>query len=147
MTPYRSRTTICSRNMAGAHWLSYATGMNDEDFGKPVIGISNSCNQFVADHVHSRDVGGRFIAQEITEADGVAWEFNTIAVHDGITMGQDSALQPALAIPDRRFGRIHGQRPLRGCAGVRFQLRLDVCAEMKFWWRRDRRLANRCDNG
>ena len=56
MTPYRSRTTPYSRSMAGARWLSYATGMNDQHVGKPVIGISNSCNQFVADHVHSRDL-------------------------------------------------------------------------------------------
>jgi dihydroxy-acid dehydratase len=77
--------------MAGARGLWRATGMKDEDFGKPIIAIANSFTQFVPGHVHLRDVG-RLIAQEISEAGGVAREFNTIAVDDGIAMGHDGML-------------------------------------------------------
>ena len=91
MTPYRSRTTTHGRNMAGARGLWRATGMKDEDFGKPIIAVANSFTQFVPGHVHLRDVG-RLIAQEIAEAGGVAREFNTIAVDDGIAMGHDGML-------------------------------------------------------
>jgi len=91
MIPYRSRTTTHGRNMAGARGLWRATGMKDEDFGKPIIAIANSFTQFVPGHVHLRDVG-RLIAQEILEAGGVAREFNTIAVDDGIAMGHDGML-------------------------------------------------------
>jgi len=91
MIPYRSRTTTHGRNMAGARGLWRATGMKDEDFGKPIIAIANSFTQFVPGHVHLRDVG-RLIAREIAEAGGVAREFNTIAVDDGIAMGHDGML-------------------------------------------------------
>jgi dihydroxy-acid dehydratase len=91
MVPYRSRTTTHGRNMAGARGLWRATGMKDEDFGKPIIAVANSFTQFVPGHVHLRDVG-RLIAQEIAEAGGVAREFNTIAVDDGIAMGHDGML-------------------------------------------------------
>lgn len=91
MTPYRSRTTTHGRNMAGARGLWRATGMKEEDFGKPIIAIANSFTQFVPGHVHLRDVG-RLIAQEIAEAGAVAREFNTIAVDDGIAMGHDGML-------------------------------------------------------
>ncbi len=91
MIPYRSRTTTHGRNMAGARGLWRATGMKDGDFGKPIIAVANSFTQFVPGHVHLRDVG-RLIAQEIAEAGGVAREFNTIAVDDGIAMGHDGML-------------------------------------------------------
>jgi dihydroxy-acid dehydratase len=77
--------------MAGARGLWRATGMKDEDFGKPIIAIANSFTQFVPGHVHLRDVG-RLIAQEVADAGGVAREFNTIAVDDGIAMGHDGML-------------------------------------------------------
>ena len=89
--PYRSRTTTHGRNMAGARALWRATGMKDKDFGKPIIAIANSFTQFVPGHVHLRDVG-QLIAHEIGEAGGVAREFNTIAVDDGIAMGHDGML-------------------------------------------------------
>ena len=91
MPAYRSRTTTHGRNMAGARGLWRATGMKDEDFGKPIIAIANSFTQFVPGHVHLRDVG-RLIAQEIADAGGVGREFNTIAVDDGIAMGHDGML-------------------------------------------------------
>lgn len=99
MIPYRSRTTTHGRNMAGARGLWRATGMRDEDFGKPIIAIANSFTQFVPGHVHLRDVG-RLIAQEIAEAGGVAREFNTIAVDDGIAMGHDGMLY---SLPSREL--------------------------------------------
>jgi len=85
--------------MAGARGLWRATGMRDEDFGKPIIAIANSFTQFVPGHVHLRDVG-RLIAQEIAEAGGVAREFNTIAVDDGIAMGHDGMLY---SLPSREL--------------------------------------------
>ncbi|HTX23586.1 MAG TPA: dihydroxy-acid dehydratase [Steroidobacteraceae bacterium] len=91
MPAYRSRTTTHGRNMAGARGLWRATGMKDEDFGKPIIAVANSFTQFVPGHVHLRDVG-RLIAQEIADAGGVAREFNSIAVDDGIAMGHDGML-------------------------------------------------------
>ncbi|HUN74656.1 MAG TPA: dihydroxy-acid dehydratase [Steroidobacteraceae bacterium] len=91
MPAYRSRTTTHGRNMAGARGLWRATGMKDEDFGKPIIAVANSFTQFVPGHVHLRDVG-RLIAQEIADAGGVGREFNTIAVDDGIAMGHDGML-------------------------------------------------------
>jgi dihydroxy-acid dehydratase len=91
MPAYRSRTTTHGRNMAGARGLWRATGMKDEDFGKPIIAIANSFTQFVPGHVHLRDVG-RLIAAQIAEAGGIAREFNTIAVDDGIAMGHDGML-------------------------------------------------------
>jgi len=91
MPEYRSRTTTHGRNMAGARALWRATGMGDEDFEKPIIAISNSFTQFVPGHVHLKDLG-QLVAREIEEAGGVAKEFNTIAVDDGIAMGHDGML-------------------------------------------------------
>jgi hypothetical protein len=105
--------------------------MNDENLGRLIIVIANPCTQFVAEHVHSPAVE-RFIAQEVIEAGGVAWDCSTITVDDDIAMGQDSALQPSVVRPHRRVGGICGQCPLRGCAGARFQLRSDGCAEITF---------------
>jgi dihydroxy-acid dehydratase len=91
MIPLRSRTTTHGRNMAGARGLWRATGMKDADFGKPIIAVVNSFTQFVPGHVHLRDVG-KIVAAEIERAGGVAREFNTIAVDDGIAMGHDGML-------------------------------------------------------
>ena len=91
MPPYRSRTTTHGRNMAGARGLWRATGMKDSDFGKPIIAVVNSFTQFVPGHVHLKDVG-QLVAGEIALAGGVAKEFNTIAVDDGIAMGHDGML-------------------------------------------------------
>ena len=91
MPAYRSRTTTHGRNMAGARGLWRATGMKDEDFGKPIIAIANSFTQFVPGHVHLKDLG-QLVAGEIEAAGGVAKEFNTIAVDDGIAMGHDGML-------------------------------------------------------
>ncbi|MCL2594731.1 MAG: dihydroxy-acid dehydratase, partial [Promicromonosporaceae bacterium] len=87
----RSRTSTHGRNMAGARALWRATGMTTEDFGKPIIAIANSFTQFVPGHVHLRDVG-ELVAGAIYEAGGVAKEFNTIAVDDGIAMGHAGML-------------------------------------------------------
>src|SRR5690554_5955527 len=86
MPVYCSKTSTSGRNMAGARALWRATGMTDEDFHKPIIGIANSFTQFVPGHGHLRDLG-RLVAQEIEKAGGVAREFHTIAVDDGIAMG------------------------------------------------------------
>ncbi len=91
MPPYRSRTTTHGRNMAGARGLWRATGMSDSDFGKPIIAVANSFTQFVPGHVHLKDLG-QLVAREIEKAGGVAKEFNTIAVDDGIAMGHDGML-------------------------------------------------------
>jgi dihydroxy-acid dehydratase len=91
MPEYRSRTTTHGRNMAGARALWRATGMKDDDFSKPIIAISNSFTQFVPGHVHLKDLG-QLVAREIERAGGVAKEFNTIAVDDGIAMGHDGML-------------------------------------------------------
>jgi dihydroxy-acid dehydratase len=91
MPHYRSRTSTHGRNMAGARGLWRATGMTDEDFGKPIIAIANSFTQFVPGHVHLKDLG-QLVAREIEAAGGVAKEFNTIAVDDGIAMGHDGML-------------------------------------------------------
>ena len=91
MPPYRSRTTTHGRNMAGARGLWRATGMKDSDFGKPIIAVVNSFTQFVPGHVHLKDLG-QLVAGEIALAGGVAKEFNTIAVDDGIAMGHDGML-------------------------------------------------------
>jgi len=91
MPEYRSRTTTHGRNMAGARALWRATGMKDEDFTKPIIAISNSFTQFVPGHVHLKDLG-QLVAREIERAGGVAKEFNTIAVDDGIAMGHGGML-------------------------------------------------------
>ena len=91
MPAYRSRTTTFGRNMAGARALWRATGMTDEDFQKPIIAVSNSFTQFVPGHVHLKDLG-QLVAREIEAAGGVAKEFNTIAVDDGIAMGHGGML-------------------------------------------------------
>ncbi|SEP13121.1 dihydroxy-acid dehydratase [Methylobacterium sp. ap11] len=91
MPAYRSRTTTHGRNMAGARGLWRATGMTDADFGKPIIAVVNSFTQFVPGHVHLKDLG-QLVAREIEAAGGVAKEFNTIAVDDGIAMGHDGML-------------------------------------------------------
>jgi len=91
MIPYRSRTSTHGRNMAGARGLWRATGMTDDDFGKPIIAVVNSFTQFVPGHVHLKDLG-QLVAREIEAAGGVAKEFNTIAVDDGIAMGHDGML-------------------------------------------------------
>jgi len=91
MPPYRSRTSTHGRNMAGARGLWRATGMKDHDFGKPIIAVVNSFTQFVPGHVHLKDLG-QLVAREIEKAGGVAKEFNTIAIDDGIAMGHDGML-------------------------------------------------------
>src|SRR5512147_2248910 len=91
MPAYRSRTTTHGRNMAGARALWRATGMKEDDFGKPIIAISNSFTQFVPGHVHLKDMG-KMVASEIKAAGGVAKEFNTIAIDDGIAMGHGGML-------------------------------------------------------
>jgi dihydroxy-acid dehydratase len=91
MPDYRSKTTTAGRNMAGARALWRATGMKDEDFQKPIIAVVNSFTQFVPGHVHLKDLG-QLVAREIEKAGGVAKEFNTIAVDDGIAMGHDGML-------------------------------------------------------
>ena len=91
MPEYRSRTSTHGRNMAGARSLWRATGMKDGDFGKPIIAVVNSFTQFVPGHVHLKDVG-QLVAAEIERAGGIAKEFNTIAVDDGIAMGHDGML-------------------------------------------------------
>ncbi len=91
MPVYRSKTSTHGRNMAGARALWRATGMETEDFGKPIIAIANSFTQFVPGHVHLKDMG-QLVARVIEEAGGVAKEFNTIAVDDGIAMGHDGML-------------------------------------------------------
>lgn len=91
MPKYRSHTTTQGRNMAGARALWRATGMKDDDFNKPMIAIANSYTQFVPGHVHLKDMGD-LVAGEIAKAGGIAREFNTIAVDDGIAMGHDGML-------------------------------------------------------
>jgi dihydroxy-acid dehydratase len=99
MPAYRSRTSTHGRNMAGARGLWRATGMKDEDFGKPIIAIANSFTQFVPGHVHLKDLG-QLVAGEIDSAGGVAKEFNTIAVDDGIAMGHSGMLY---SLPSREL--------------------------------------------
>jgi len=91
MPAYRSRTSTHGRNMAGARSLWRATGMTEGDFGKPIIAIANSFTQFVPGHVHLQNLG-QLVAREIEKAGGVAKEFNTIAIDDGIAMGHDGML-------------------------------------------------------
>jgi dihydroxy-acid dehydratase len=99
MPVYRSRTTTHGRNMAGARSLWRATGMVDGDFGKPIIAIANSFTQFVPGHVHLKDLG-QLVAAEVHAAGGVAKEFNTIAVDDGIAMGHGGMLY---SLPSREL--------------------------------------------
>ncbi|NOZ53926.1 MAG: dihydroxy-acid dehydratase [Gammaproteobacteria bacterium] len=99
MPDYRSKTTTHGRNMAGARALWRATGMTDADFEKPIIAISNSFTQFVPGHVHLKDLG-QLVAREIEAAGGVAKEFNTIAIDDGIAMGHGGMLY---SLPSREI--------------------------------------------
>ena len=99
MPAYRSRTTTHGRNMAGARSLWRATGMQDQDFGKPIIAVANSFTQFVPGHVHLKDLG-QLVAGAVAEAGGVAREFNTIAVDDGIAMGHGGMLY---SLPSREL--------------------------------------------
>ncbi|HEY0295215.1 MAG TPA: dihydroxy-acid dehydratase, partial [Bordetella sp.] len=99
MPHYRSRTSTHGRNMAGARALWRATGMQDGDFGKPIIAVVNSFTQFVPGHVHLKDLGA-LVAGEIEAAGGVAKEFNTIAVDDGIAMGHGGMLY---SLPSREL--------------------------------------------
>ena len=99
MPKYRSATTTQGRNMAGARALWRATGMTDDDFNKPIIAVVNSFTQFVPGHVHLKDLG-QLVAREIEAAGGVAKEFNTIAVDDGIAMGHGGMLY---SLPSREL--------------------------------------------
>ncbi|WP_127842779.1 dihydroxy-acid dehydratase [Actinomyces wuliandei] len=99
MPQYRSATSTSGRNMAGARALWRATGVKDSDFGKPIIAIANSFTQFVPGHVGLRDVG-RLVASQVEAAGGIAKEFNTIAVDDGIAMGHDGMLY---SLPSREL--------------------------------------------
>ncbi|MCH1486586.1 MAG: dihydroxy-acid dehydratase, partial [Alphaproteobacteria bacterium] len=99
MPKLRSRTSTHGRNMAGARGLWRATGMGDSDFGKPIVAVVNSFTQFVPGHVHLKDLG-QLVAREIESAGGVAKEFNTIAVDDGIAMGHDGMLY---SLPSREI--------------------------------------------
>ncbi|RLQ87889.1 dihydroxy-acid dehydratase [Notoacmeibacter ruber] len=99
MPTYRSRTTTHGRNMAGARGLWRATGVKEGDFGKPIIAVVNSFTQFVPGHVHLKDLG-QMVAREIESAGGIAKEFNTIAVDDGIAMGHDGMLY---SLPSREI--------------------------------------------
>jgi dihydroxy-acid dehydratase len=99
MPQLRSRTTTHGRNMAGARALWRATGLTDDDFGKPMVAIANSYTQFVPGHVHLKDLGD-LVAGAVREAGGVAREFNTIAVDDGIAMGHDGMLY---SLPSREI--------------------------------------------
>ena len=99
MPKYRSSVTYETKKMAGARALWKATGMKDEDFGKPIIAIANSFTEFVPGHVHLKEVGS-LVAQAIEAAGGVAKEFNTIAVDDGIAMGHSGMLY---SLPSREI--------------------------------------------
>ena len=99
MPVYRSRTTTHGRNMAGARSLWRATGMKDGDFDKPIVAVANSFTQFVPGHVHLKDLG-QLVAGEIARAGGVAKEFNTIAIDDGIAMGHGGMLY---SLPSREL--------------------------------------------
>ncbi len=99
MPAYRSRLSTHGRNMAGARALWRATGMGDDDFGKPIIAVVNSFTQFVPGHVHLKDIG-QMVAREIEAAGGVAKEFHTIAIDDGIAMGHDGMLY---SLPSREL--------------------------------------------
>ncbi|MCL7461005.1 dihydroxy-acid dehydratase [Micromonospora echinofusca] len=99
MPELRSKTSTHGRTMAGARALWRATGMTDDDFGKPIVAIANSFTQFVPGHVHLKDMGG-LVAEAVAEAGGVGREFNTIAVDDGIAMGHGGMLY---SLPSREL--------------------------------------------
>ena len=96
---YRSEKSVCGRNMAGARALWQATGVKSSDFGKPIIAVANSFTQFVPGHVHLKDVG-QLVAREIEQAGGIAKEFNTMAICDGIAMGHEGMLY---SLPSREI--------------------------------------------
>src|SRR6201992_610414 len=99
MPELRSKPSTSGRNMAGARALGRATGMTDDDFGKPIVAIANSFTQFVPGHVHLRNVG-EIVAEAVQQAGGVAQEVNTIAVDDGIAMGHGGMLY---SLPSREL--------------------------------------------
>ncbi len=99
MPQYRSATTTSGRNMAGARALWRATGVKNEDFGKPIIAIANSYTQFVPGHVHLKDLG-LLVEEAVTEAGGIGREFDTIAIDDGIAMGHGGMLY---SLPSREL--------------------------------------------
>src|SRR5919198_3407390 len=99
MPELRSKTSTSGRTMAGARALWRATGMTDDDFGKPIVAIANSYTQFVPGHVHLKDLGG-IVADAVAAAGGVGREFNTIAVDDGIAMGHGGMLY---SLPSREL--------------------------------------------
>ncbi|MCT6866911.1 MAG: dihydroxy-acid dehydratase, partial [Gilliamella apicola] len=99
MPKYRSATSVEGRNMAGARALWRATGVKNEDFGKPIIAVVNSFTQFVPGHVHLKDIG-QLVAKQIEASGGIAKEFNTIAVDDGIAMGHGGMLY---SLPSREL--------------------------------------------
>ncbi|HET9773310.1 MAG TPA: dihydroxy-acid dehydratase, partial [Acidimicrobiia bacterium] len=99
MPELRSKTSTSGRTMAGARALWRATGMTDDDFGKPIIAVANSFTQFVPGHVHLKDLGG-LVCDSIAAAGGVGREFNTIAVDDGIAMGHAGMLY---SLPSREL--------------------------------------------
>ena len=108
MPQYRSRTTTHGRNMAGARALWRATGMKDGDFDKPIVAVVNSFTQFVPGHVHLKDLG-QLVAREIEAAGGVAKEFNTIAVDDGIGSGSNGGTLESLNVFASKVPPIIGQ--------------------------------------
>lgn len=99
MPEYRSKKSFTGRNMAGARALWCATGVKESDFGKPIIAVANSFTQFVPGHVHLDEVG-RFVREKIEQAGGIAREFNTIAIDDGIAMGHEGMLY---SLPSREL--------------------------------------------
>ena len=99
MPDLRSKTSTHGRTMAGARALWRATGMTDDDFGKPIVAIANSFTQFVPGHVHLKEMGA-LVAESVAEAGGVGREFNTIAVDDGIAMGHGGMLY---SLPSREL--------------------------------------------
>ncbi len=124
MPALRSRTSTHGRNMAGARALWRATGMTDDDFGKPIVAIANCFTQFVPGHVHLSDMGD-LVAEAIARP--AAWAG---VQHDrGRRRHRDGPRRHALLAPepraDRRLRRIHGQRARRRCAGLHLQLRQD----------------------
>ena len=131
MPAYRSRTTTHGRNMAGARALWRATGVENSDFGKPIIAIANSFTQFVPGHVHLKDLG-QLVAEEIKKAGGIGREFNTIAVDDGIAMGHGGMLY---SLPSRgsdcRCSGVYVQRALCRCTCLYLQLRQDHSGDVE----------------
>lgn len=102
MPEYKSKKSFNGRNMAGARALWRATGVKEEDFGKPIIAVVNSYTQFVPGHVHLDKVG-KYVCEQVAKAGGIAREFNTIAIDDGIAMGaRGHALFAPLARAYRR---------------------------------------------